>query len=155
MSLKNNFNGFKFEFGSNVTILTTAALGTYHGKKISKGIFTGVVLDETQLKFDRAQKYVSVHAVGTFGDECHEPDKVQEQDIYEKYHELKEKECGENKPEQDKEKHGHHEKKEKEKYLVLSLTHPSFPYRPGQIVYIHTDQIVAVSIECANFCNKC
>ena len=74
MLMKNNSGGFNFEIGSTVTVLTTAALGTYHSKKVLKGIFTGVVTDERKLN-ERSPKHVSIQATGEYLDEYYKPDK--------------------------------------------------------------------------------
>ena len=74
MLMKNNSGGFDFEVGSTVTVLTTAALGTYHSKKVLKGIFTGVVADEGKLN-ERSLKHVSIQASGDYLDEYYKPDK--------------------------------------------------------------------------------
>ena len=65
MPIMNHPGGFKFDFGSTVTILTTVASGAEHGKNAdSLGVFTGVVLDEAKLKLKRAPKHVSIHMDG-------------------------------------------------------------------------------------------
>lgn len=213
--MKHHDEGFKFDFGTNVTILTSAAIGT-HSKKLLMGIFTGVVIDETRLTCERGQKHISVHAVGDFSDDWEYPDRDEwhyepkhhsdykeecepkhhcehkeecepkhhcehkeecepkhhsehkdnykpkhqcehKEDYKSKHHSKHKKEC-EHHSKHKKEcipKHhseAKHPKKEKEeKYVVLSLTRPSFPYKPGQIVYINFDQIVAASV---NYNNK-
>jgi hypothetical protein len=53
--------GFKFDFGSTVTILTSVAASTDYGKNINNlGVFTGVVLDETELNLKRDPKHISI-----------------------------------------------------------------------------------------------
>lgn len=221
MSIKRHNDGFAFEFGSTVTILTTAAaIGSCHGRKVLKGIFTGVVLDEKEIKFEHANRHVSVCAVADYyyendnpDEESEKDDKPHEEEEYCKYkdpekdnkplqeeenskhkdheqeyksneeekyckykeqeqdyksHEEKKysnckeydkgsmphkhKECDKwHKHNEDKEHCGHkpHEKeKNEEKFLVLSLTCPSFPFRAGQIVHINVEEIVAVAVDC-------
>jgi hypothetical protein len=78
MPIMNHPGGFKFDFGSTVTILTTAASGAEHGKNAdSLGVFTGVVLDEAKLKLKRAPKHVSIHMDGIdeSADGDYEPEK--------------------------------------------------------------------------------
>ncbi|MBP2638676.1 MAG: hypothetical protein H6Q72_4583 [Firmicutes bacterium] len=238
MSIRRHNDGFAFEFGSTVTILTTAAIGSCHGRKVLKGIFTGVVLDEKELKIEHANRHVSVCAVAEYYYENDEPNdehdkdyKPHEEEEYCKYkeHEKDTKPHGEeehckckehekdNKPHQEEEyckckehekdnkphkeaeynkykehekdnksheevkynkykepdkdsmphnhkecdkwhKHNedkkhcgqkHHEKeKNEEKFLILSLTCPSFPFRAGQIVHINIEEIVAAAVNC-------
>lgn len=234
MSIKYQPGGFKLDFGSTVTILTTAACSPR--KHSSQGIFTGVVLDDADLKFERAAKHLTISMDSDYfedeqndeadkytfqeakypvkedkkeygwtkfckdkesgewykdegdkhDDKCHKPyiDKVccehkpedkpqgKPEDKYEdKYEDQchkphEDKECCEHKyehkykdqchkPHKDKEccehKYDHkcHPKK-KDEYLLLSLTCPSFPFLPGQIVWINLEEIVALSVICKN-----
>ncbi|QJW47280.1 hypothetical protein HA075_16700 [bacterium BFN5] len=208
MSIKCQPGGFKLDFGSTVTILTTAACSPR--KHTSQGIFTGVVLDDTDLKFERAAKHLTISMDSDYfedeqnddEDKCtfqemkypvmgdkkeyewtkfckdketgewykDEIDKVDEK--YPKPH--KDKVCCEHKPDdkpqdkpeykyedkchkphKDKEccEHKHEHKchpKKKDEYLLLSLTCPSFPFLPGQIVWINIEEIVALSVICKN-----
>lgn len=74
MSTKHFPGGFKFDFGSTVTILTSVATGNDNGKHInSLGIFTGVVLDETELKLKRDPKHISISIGGI--EELHKDEK--------------------------------------------------------------------------------
>jgi hypothetical protein len=59
-------------------------------------------------------------------------------------------ECDKDDKKDDKKHDKEIEVKKAEKFLVLSLTCPSFPFTPGQIVWINIDQIVAFSSACRN-----
>lgn len=223
MSIKYQPGGFKLDFGSTVTILTTAACSPR--KHSSQGIFTGVVLDDTDLKFERAAKHLTISMDSDYfeddqhdeadkytfqeakypvkedkkeygwtkfckdkesgewykdNEKCPKPhkDKVccehkpgeepqyKPEDKYEDKYEDKpqykpqykpedkyEDKC--HKPHKDKEccEHKHEHKchpKKKDEYLLLSLTCPSFPFHPGQIVWINLEEIVALSVICKN-----
>lgn len=140
---------FDFDFRSTVTIVTTAAEGPSHSKNArTRGIFTGVVIDETQLTFRRSSDNVSVFVDGVqVGDEAececeeccgdgHEPEKSKDTCEW----------CPPEKDDDCDKKHDH--VKKPGKWLVLSLTCPSFPYCAGQIVWINVKQIVAVAEVC-------
>jgi len=159
MSIMNQPGGFKFDFGSTVTILTTAAAGAEHGKNFdSLGVFTGIVLDEAKLKLKRTPKHVSISVDGleeTYdGDYCeneYKPDKDKEDEWdkdckdkdYDDWHkDCKDKDYGK--------KHHPVEVKKEEEFLVLSLTCPSFPFTAGQLVWVNIEQIVALAVVCRN-----
>ena len=236
--LINYLGDFKFECGSTVTILTTAAARANRINRLSgKGIFTGVILDKSKLKFQSElsrifvtvdAKYVEEEYEGTPDDyvvtnkkadqweedtdnepkplkqaEICEPDKddwYKAQEVkykkpykhkgpkhhkhvcikpvkskwsehedhdwteYEEYKTPKKVICDYNMeapPEKDKKGHSeadkkhfpsheHHSESDKpnkcEEFIVLSLTCPSFPYYPGQIVWININEIVAVAV---------
>lgn len=180
MPIMNHPGGFKFDFGSTVTILTAAASGTEHGKNAdSLGVFTGVVLDEAKLKLKRASKHLSIHMDGV--DETADGDYEFEQDTdYDWSKDEKDKDhddwskdekdkdhddwCKDEKDKdhddwcEDEKKKDHHEKKhghaievkKEEEFLVLSLTCPSFPFAAGQLVWINVDHIVALAVVCRN-----
>ncbi len=191
MSIKHP-GGFKFDFGSTVTVLTSVA-GTDYGKNInSLGTFTGIVLDETDIKVKRDTKHISItmdgvdelqNAPDSGYDkdecECHKPEDDKDECEWYKYEDDKDDcewckskddkdDCEWCKPKDDKDdcewhkpknckdhddgkKHGHEiEVKKAEKFLVLSLTCPSYPFNPGQIVWINIEQIVAFTVVCRN-----
>jgi hypothetical protein len=163
VSVNSSLEGFAFEFGSTLTILTTAATGRHHG---TTGIFTGVALDETELKFKRGAKHISVSMTGDYledKDYCEqEPQQSKDKDL-ECHKPIKEEDpCEWGKPDNqgkddkchkphkgDQEKQKCEVKKEGE-FLVLALTSPSFPFKAGQIVWISVDQIVSVTVVCRN-----
>lgn len=129
-----------FEFGSSVTILTTAAACANHTNRLSgKGIFTGIVLDKSKLKYqpELHRVTVTVDAKYAEADECNAQD-----------HQSQGK-CPQ--PEFTCKKHGKPQAKAYQDFVVISLTSPSFPYEPGQIVWISLDEIVAVAAECRNY----
>lgn len=195
MSIKCQPGGFKLDFGSTVTILTTAACSPR--KHSSQGIFTGVVLDDTDTNFERTAKHLTItvdsdyfedeqkdegedqyafqgakypinedkkgsgwtkyckdkesgewykDGIDKCEDKCHKPH--QEKECCEPKHEDK---C--HKPDKDKEccEHKHEHKcppKGKDEYLLLSLTCPSYPFHPGQLVWINIEEIVALTVIC-------
>lgn len=186
MSIKYQPGGFKLDFGSTVTILTTAACSPR--KHTSQGIFTGVVLDDTDMKFERTAKHLTITMDSDyFEDEQHdEADKYSFQGAKYPVNEdkkgygwtkfCKDKESGEwykdddkchkdkvcceqkpeeicHKPHPEKEccepKYEHKcHPKAKDEYLLLSLTCPSFPFLPGQLVWINIEEIVAFTVIC-------
>lgn len=155
LSEKHYPQGFKVEIGSTVQVVTIAAIETAKTRKKykdyddykdskdykdlekykeklekdskeskdykdhkdhkeisdSEGIFTGVVLDETDLKLWRDYGKESASQEGWPKHKKH-PIQVEEED----------------------------------RYLILALTKPSFPFAAGQIVWLQTDQIVALSV---------
>lgn len=126
-----------FEFGSSVTILTTAAACANHINRLSgKGIFTGIVLDKNKLKYqpELHRATVTVDAKYAEANEYNAKD-----------HQSKGK-CPQ--PELTCKKHGKPQAKGCQDFVAISLTSPSFPYEPGQIVWISLDEIVAVATEC-------
>jgi hypothetical protein len=140
-------NGFKFDFGSTVTILTTAVADTKHCRRVSgQGIFTGVVLRESEVEIKRSPKHVliSVDGLGKIHDDikskevvscCHE----NKNDC--KGHQLQGVNYAGYKNEYEDEKI--------QEFVILSLTSPSFPFFTGQIVWVSLDQIIAWSILCS------
>ena len=164
----NQPGGFKFDFGSTVTILTTAAAGADHGKNVnSLGVFTGVVLDEAELKLKRPPKHVSISVDGIEqvhdGDYFDKPDTDKDdgldKDGKDKDHDGLDKEdkdkdhdkwCKDDKDkDHDEKKHAIVVKKPDE-FLVLSLTCASFPFTAGQLVWVNIEQIVALAVVCRN-----
>ena len=134
---------FKFDFGSAVTVLTTAAAGQDFDKHIkNQGIFTGVILDETILHLKRDSKHITISLDDPTDED--EQEAGAEPGWAEKDYPAKDKyQFEEKQPEKyyDPDKHGqhdcekHHEKpplkiKETETFLVLSLTSPSYPFKP-------------------------
>ncbi|MEG6586412.1 hypothetical protein [Dendrosporobacter sp. 1207_IL3150] len=191
MFMKNKFPEFKLEFGSTVTVLTTAAACTNYKRPNNQGVFTGVVLDDTDLKFDRLPKTVNITVEGEYCDNDYYDDEYEEdknicckdndskyyeeeknykhekedeekhQHKYEakydeeKYHHKHEEKNDDDKYYHKKEcKHKHdkcqhkHKVKGKDEFLILSLTCPSYPFIPGQLVWINIEEIVALSVAC-------
>lgn len=149
LSIKQHPIGFKPDFGSTVTILTTAVADTKHCRRVSgQGIFTGVVLEESELRLKRSPKHVSISVEGV-EEFQHEPENVETNCCWHE-HKLKDKlkDYEEYKPHCEKD-HGGEERK-KQEFVILSLTCPSFPFSPGQIVWISLDQIIALSVICKN-----
>lgn len=146
-----NPGGFKFDFGSTVTVLTSVA-GEDYGKNInSLGTFTGVVLDETHIKIKRDTKHISISMDGI--EELQDGCDSGYSDDSEGYDSECDEECCEwhgSEDECDYEENDHCEVKKPGRFLVLSLTCPSFPFSPGQIVWINIDQIVAFAVVCRN-----
>lgn len=153
MGIKHHPGGFKLDFGSTVTILTTAVSDTKHCKRASsQGIFTGIVLDESQLKLKRNQRQILMSEEGineikeSTGrgdlDSCHQYDDKQNEEADAKI--CQPKDCVEH-------KHSCEcEIKKTQEFVILSLTCPSFPFVPGQIVWISLDQIIALAVLCRN-----
>ncbi|MDF2633702.1 MAG: hypothetical protein K0R78_576 [Pelosinus sp.] len=167
MSIKQHPNGFKLDFGSTVTILTTAVADTKHCKRVNgQGIFTGVVLEESELRLKRSPKHVliSVDGLNEFQDAtktegedccCHEHKCDDKQNDGEGNKPYSKKDYDGNKPYCEKDYDGHKddyqcEVKTTQEFVILSLTCPSFPFSPGQIVWISIDQIIALSVLCRN-----
>lgn len=145
MSIKQHPNGFKLEFGSTVTILTTGVADTKHCKRINgQGIFTGVVLDESELKI-RSPKHVSISVDGV----SEYLESAETENVHSCCHEHKYCDIQKHHDEDHK---GHKDACEvkKQEFVILSLTFPSFPFPPGQIVWISLDQIIALSVLCKN-----
>ncbi len=136
-------NRFKLETGSTVTILTTGVADTKHCRRVSgQGIFTGVVIDESELKIKRSPKHVliSVEGLSEFqnsietgsSNSCGQNNCEAQQTHDENYIEYKEK----------------REIKKAQEFVILSLTCPSFPFSREEIVWISLDQIIALSVVC-------
>jgi hypothetical protein len=137
LSMKQKPSGFKLEFGSTVTILTTAVADIKHCKRINgQGIYTGVLLEESELRLKRSPKHVLVPADGLESQDAGETGR-------------KECCCHEHKCE-DKLNDHECEAKTTQEFVILSLTCPSFPFIPGQIVWISLDQIIALTVLCRN-----
>jgi hypothetical protein len=143
LSIKHHPNRFKLDFGSTVTILTTGVADIKHCRRVSgQGIFTGVVIDESELKLKRSPKHVliSVEGLSEFQsdietestDPCWQNDYEVHQPHDEDHVEHKEK----------------REVKKAQEFVILSLTCPSFPFAREQIVWISLDQIIALSVLC-------
>jgi len=172
-----------------VTILTAAVADTKHCKRVNgQGIFTGVVLEESELRLKRSPKHVLISVDGlnefqdatkTEGEDCccheHKCDDKQNDGEGNKPYSKKdydgnkpycekdydgnkpycEKDYDGNKPYCKKDYDGHKddyqcEVKTTQEFVILSLTCPSFPFSPGQIVWISIDQIIALSVLCRN-----
>jgi hypothetical protein len=150
-----------------VTILTTAVADTKHCKRVNgQGIFTGVVLEESELRLKRSPKHVliSVDGLNEFQDAtktegedccCHEHKCDDKQNDGEGNKPYSKKDYDGNKPYCEKDYDGHKddyqcEVKTTQEFVILSLTCPSFPFSPGQIVWISIDQIIALSVLCRN-----
>ncbi len=149
MSIKQHPNGFKLDFGSIVTILTTAVADTKHCKRTNgQGVFTGVVLEESELRLKRSPKQVvvSVDGFSEFQDDSkREEEKCCCQQLnWEENKSYYQMECGEHKNDHE------YGVKTKQEFVILSLTCPSFPFTPGQIVWISLDQIIALGVLCKN-----
>jgi hypothetical protein len=143
LSIKQRPNGFKLDFGSTVTILTTAVADTKHCKRVNgQGVFTGVVLEESQLRLNRSPKQVlvSVDGLSTFQDDSKKEGEncCCQQHGWEEQKSYYQTDCGEPKD----------EIKTTQEFVILSLTCPSFPFTPGQIVWISLDQIIALAVLC-------
>lgn len=152
MSFQYPPDNLAFAFGSELTILTTAA-GMNHGKcRTHKGVFTGIVLDEADLQFRRGPKHISLvidgwqknggqskdagySPIASGGDE-HGYEAGQNEDD----NALKSQKHWPDKP----------KGKRTQEYIVLALTYPSFPFRAGQIVWISVKQIVGIAVNCCN-----
>jgi len=146
-------NGFKFDCGSTVTILTTGVADIKHCRRVSgQGIFTGVVLDESEIEVKRSPKHVLISVDGLdelqTGTEikstiscCHEHKSNNKQNGSEGFQSHYDNHDG-HKDDRD------YEMKKTQDFVVLSLTSPSFPFFTGQIVWISFDQIIAWSILC-------
>jgi len=132
--------GFKLEFGSPVTVLTTAATGSSHGRHRTQGIFTGVVLAESPLDFKRG-KHISISFAG-----MNEETSEYESD-YGEYEDGKDSETEET---ETTEYQKPFKKKKEEEFLVMALTHPSCPYVAGQIVWINVAEIVSIGAVCTS-----
>ncbi len=138
MSIKQHPGGFKLDFGSTVTILTTAVADTKHCKRVNgQGIFTGVVLEESELKLKRSPKHVLISVNGL--DEIQDDTESGGKDS-----------CWNGHKPEDKQNDYEGEDKKTQEFVILSLTCPSFPFMPGQIVWISLDQIIALAVLCKN-----
>ncbi|SEP22767.1 hypothetical protein SAMN04490178_11438 [Propionispora vibrioides] len=131
--------GFKLEFGSPVTVLTTAATGG-HSRHRRQGVFTGVVLAESQLDFKRG-KHISISFAG-MGEESSECESD-----YGEYEDCKDSETEET---ETTEYQKPFKKKKEEEFLVMALTQPSCPYVAGQIVWINVAEIVSIGAVCTS-----
>jgi hypothetical protein len=143
LSIMQHPNRFKLETGSTVTILTTGVADTKHCRRVSgQGIFTGVVIDESELKIKRSPKHVLIsveglsefqNSIGTgSSDSCCQNNYEAQQTHEENHIEYKEK----------------REVKKAQEFVILSLTCPSFPFGREEIVWISLDQIIALSVVC-------
>jgi hypothetical protein len=155
LSIRQQPNGFKFDFGSTVTILTTGVADIKHCRRVSgQGIFTGVVLEESEVNIKRSPKHVliSVDGLSKFQDDTetkgtdscwheHKPDDKQNDYAGHQPHGedhdgyKNDREC---------------EMKKTQEFVILSLTCPSFPFFTGQIVWISFDQIIAWAVFCSD-----
>ena len=178
MSVKYKPGAFNFDFGSTVTILTSVATGKSNGRhNNSLGVFTGVVLDETELnlKQDTREVTVTVSSVVQSEESKHKEDDgcnygyeddcgcdikksnhgkeaewkpdCEKDHYYEDKHDS-EKDCFHGKKHDCEKDHCHVKKHKEEEFLVISLTCPSYPFNAGQIVWISLDQIVAFTVTC-------
>lgn len=152
MSIKQHPGRIKLDFGSTVTILTTAVSDTKHCKRINgQGIFTGIVLDESQLRLKRNQRQMlmSGEGINDISENLVREESDLDRQCDDKQSEgeggsLQPKECEEHK------KHCECEVKKTQEFVILSLTCPSFPFVPGQIVWISLEQIIALAVLCRN-----
>jgi hypothetical protein len=156
LSIKQHPSGLKLDFGSTVTILTTAVADTKHCRRVNgQGIFTGVVLEESELRLKRSSKHVLISVDGLselqndskkeVGDCCcHEIKHDDKKNDWEEHKSHYQKSFGEHKNDYE------HEVKTMQEFVILSLTCSSFPFLPGQIVWISIDQIIALTVLCKN-----